>query len=85
MAEVLERLDAAGVSASAHVNGCSVALGEHVNVRELAVFREGLIQPQDATATAVGLAAGVKPGMRVLDFCAAPGTKTTHLAGRLAS
>ncbi|MCD6304601.1 MAG: RsmB/NOP family class I SAM-dependent RNA methyltransferase, partial [Planctomycetes bacterium] len=40
----------------------------------------GAVQPQDASATAVVLAAGVAKGMRVMDFCAAPGTKTTHLA-----
>ena len=55
---------------------------------ELPGFGDGLFQPQDPTATAVGqvcgdlLAAMGKPPaeMSVLDFCAAPGTKTTHLA-----
>ena len=31
-------------------------------------------------ASEVALAAAPQPGMKVLDFCAAPGTKTTHLA-----
>jgi len=49
-------------------------------VQQMAALKAGLIQPQDATAAAVAPACGVKGGMNVLDFCAAPGTKTTHLA-----
>jgi len=68
-----------GVEAVAHANGHSLVLADWVNVRELVAFRQGLVQPQDPSATAVVEAAGPKPGMRVLDLCAAPGTKTTHL------
>jgi 16S rRNA (cytosine967-C5)-methyltransferase len=81
--EVLWRLSEAGVEAVPHVNGLSVVPKEHLDVRGLEVFAEGLIQPQDASATAVIAAADVQPGMRVLDMCAAPGTKTTHLAERM--
>ena len=70
----------AGVRTVPHVNGVSLVAEKRVNVRELAAFRDGWVQPQDATGTHVVLAANPKPGMRVLDFCAAPGTKTTHLA-----
>ena len=73
-------LEAQGQTVLAHVNGHNLVLGERAHVQELAAFEQGLIQPQDATATEVGLTAGPKPGMNVLDFCAAPGTKTTHLA-----
>lgn len=73
-------LAAEGVECFEHANGLSLALAEHANVAALAAFKDGLVQPQDPTATAVGLACGVAPGMNVLDFCAAPGTKTTHLA-----
>jgi len=68
------------VQAIPHANGRSVVLTGAGNVAELAAFRNGLIQPQDPTATAAALAAKPAAGMRVLDFCAAPGTKTTLLA-----
>ncbi len=83
VADVLARLADAAVEARAHVNGYSVALAQHVDLAGLAVFAEGLVQPQDPAATAVVAAADVQPGMRVLDLCAAPGTKTTHLAERM--
>ncbi len=77
---VLDSLAADGVAAVAHENGHSVVFTDRRSGLGLSAFTEGLVQTQDPTATAVGLAAAPGPGMNVLDFCAAPGTKTTHLA-----
>jgi len=43
-------------------------------------WREGLFMPQSRAAMAVGRLLAPHPGERVLDLCAAPGGKTTHLA-----
>jgi 16S rRNA (cytosine967-C5)-methyltransferase len=43
-------------------------------------YREGLFQVQDSGAMLVAPLCDVRPGQRVLDACAAPGGKTTHLA-----
>jgi len=83
VAEVLSALAQAGVAARAHENGLSVVVDGPANVRELAVLREGLVQPQDAAATAVVETAAPEPGMNVLDLCAGPGTKTTHLGEKM--
>ena len=80
---VVASLAEAGVEAVPHANGVSVVLGHQGKVTGLGVFRDGWVQPQDATATAVAAAASPEPGMRVLDFCAAPGTKTTHVAEQM--
>ncbi|HVS80268.1 MAG TPA: transcription antitermination factor NusB [Pyrinomonadaceae bacterium] len=47
-------------------------------LRELS--RDGLIYLQDEASQLVAHLLGVQPGDRVLDLCAAPGSKTTHLA-----
>jgi 16S rRNA (cytosine967-C5)-methyltransferase len=44
------------------------------------LWREGLFMPQSRAAMAVGRILGPRPGERVLDLCAAPGAKSTHLA-----
>ena len=80
LAAAAAALAAQGVEALPHANGSSLVLRESVNVRALEAFREGAVTPQDPTATAVVEAAKPRSGMRVLDFCAAPGTKTVHLA-----
>jgi 16S rRNA (cytosine967-C5)-methyltransferase len=43
-------------------------------------WREGLFMPQSRAAMAISRLFDPQPGERVLDLCAAPGGKTTHLA-----
>jgi 16S rRNA (cytosine967-C5)-methyltransferase len=77
---VLERLRLAGaeVVASAiapgawRVNGAGQLLGELVT--------GGLIYLQDEASQLVAAALQVEPGQRILDLCAAPGSKTTQIA-----
>jgi 16S rRNA (cytosine967-C5)-methyltransferase len=78
--QVMTALGGQGHQAMAHSNGWNIVLVERAGVHDLEAFEQGLVQPQDATSTEVGLAVQVNPGMNVLDFCAAPGTKATHLA-----
>jgi 16S rRNA (cytosine967-C5)-methyltransferase len=44
------------------------------------LWRDGLFMPQSRAAQAVSRALDPQPGDDVLDLCAAPGAKTTHLA-----
>jgi 16S rRNA (cytosine967-C5)-methyltransferase len=44
------------------------------------LWEQGLFMPQSRAAMAVARALAPRPGERVLDLCAAPGAKTTHLA-----
>lgn len=46
-------------------------------------FRNGLVEIQDEGSQLIGLVSGVKPGMRVLDFCAGGGGKTLVLAAMM--
>jgi 16S rRNA (cytosine967-C5)-methyltransferase len=50
------------------------------NLLTSSVFKKGLITIQDESSMLVGLALGVERDLKVLDACAAPGGKTTHIA-----
>ncbi|MBU8907062.1 16S rRNA (cytosine(967)-C(5))-methyltransferase RsmB [Desertibacillus haloalkaliphilus] len=50
------------------------------NVTHTNAFKNGLITIQDESSMLVGRALAPEQGMKVLDSCAAPGGKTTHLA-----
>ncbi len=50
------------------------------DVAENPDYREGRIIPQDIAAMMASIALSPKPSETVIDMCAAPGGKTTHLA-----
>lgn len=53
--------------------------GKVFNARQ-DLMNHGFLTIQDASAGLVGLLADPQPGQRILDLCAAPGGKATHLA-----
>jgi 16S rRNA (cytosine967-C5)-methyltransferase len=73
-------LAAALVEAEPGEHPQSLRLVEHYIVRDLPGYAEGDFAVQDHSSMLVASALGVRPGMHVLDLCAAPGGKTTHLA-----
>ena len=61
------------------LGGDALLLKCAVAVKELPGFAEGMVTVQDAAAQLAAPLLDVQPGMRVLDACAAPGGKTTHI------
>ena len=55
-------------------------LGGSVGLTDTAPYREGGLILQDKASMLVGEVAAPRPGNVVLDLCAAPGVKTSHLA-----
>lgn len=55
------------------------SLGDN-KIHKLDEFNEGLFQIQDESSMLVSVIADPKPGDFVMDVCAAPGGKTTHMA-----
>jgi 16S rRNA (cytosine967-C5)-methyltransferase len=60
-----------------------IALREPPPVSELPFLKEGLYLIQDEASQLVSAILDPQPGERVLDACAAPGGKTTHMAQRM--
>lgn len=81
--EVLEQLRQAGaeVSASKIASGAWLVRGAGQTLRKLS--EAGVIYLQDEASQLVAHVLNVQKGERMLDVCAAPGSKTTH-AGMLA-
>jgi len=79
-AAYLGKLAAAGVPAAA-ASGVETAvrLAQPLAVEELPGFAAGEVSVQDLSAQRAAPSLELAPGQRVLDACAAPGGKTTHL------
>ncbi len=75
--QVLAALTAAGVEAQPHpwLADCLTLQGTG-SLEQLEEFQQGAFYIQDAAARLAVLAADPKPGMNVLDVCAAPGGKS---------
>lgn len=82
--EIAAFLGEEGVSAEAHpwLPGC-LKLSGTGNLQRLSAWRDGLFQVQDPASRLAVLAAGAKPGFRVIDGCAAPGGKSFAAAAEM--
>jgi 16S rRNA (cytosine967-C5)-methyltransferase len=79
-------LPAGGPAAGLPAGGPAAGLPEGLvlegpfDVQGSELWQGGAIQPQSRASMLVSRMLGPQPGERVLDLCAAPGGKTTHLA-----
>ncbi|PIC71759.1 16S rRNA (cytosine(967)-C(5))-methyltransferase [Sporosarcina sp. P16b] len=81
--EVIGLLKKEGITAIAGTLSDSSVQVESGNLASTEVFKQGLLTIQDESSMLPAIALQVEPGMRVLDMCAAPGGKTTHIAERM--
>jgi 16S rRNA (cytosine967-C5)-methyltransferase len=79
-AACLAAFAAAGVAAEPGEQPQAIRLRESAAVRDLPGYDQGWFAVQDESAMTVAPALAPSPGSRVLDLCAAPGGKATHLA-----
>lgn len=79
--QLMEELSGEGIDAKPHqwVPDCLELTGVG-DLTTLPAFYRGEFTVQDAAARLVSLVAGIKPKMRVLDVCAAPGGKSFSAA-----
>ena len=75
--KLVEELRTAGAEVQPHpwLEGCLLLSGTG-DLEQLNTFQRGEFYIQDAASRLVMLAAGITPGQRVLDCCAAPGGKS---------
>ncbi len=79
-AEYLRQLSDLGIPGREHAMVESgVVLDQACSVNSLPGFDQGIVSVQDAAAQLAASLLDCRPGMRVLDACAAPGGKTLHL------
>jgi len=68
-----------------HLLDTSMYLSGYSNLTSIEGFTNGLFQVQDESSTLVGLVANPSKDQSIIDVCAAPGGKSTHIAQLLAN
>lgn len=78
--DYLKRLQQKGIEAQETVfSSVGISLKEACDVTDLPDFAEGFVSLQDEAAQQAVSLLDLKPGLRVLDACCAPGGKTCHI------
>jgi 16S rRNA (cytosine967-C5)-methyltransferase len=84
--ELIARLASEGVAAAPGLHSPdAVQVTGHIAPGTLPSFREGLCTVQDEASQLAGRFLAPEPGDRVLDLCASPGGKSSHLAQLMAN
>ena len=79
-ADFLHKLQAEGIAAEPHLySPQAVKLQQRRDITQLPTYESGGFSVQDVAAQQAALLLNPQPGERILDACAAPGGKTTHL------
>ncbi|TDL35086.1 16S rRNA (cytosine(967)-C(5))-methyltransferase RsmB [Jeotgalibacillus sp. S-D1] len=81
--EVMEELKDAGIEAELST---LIPEGIHIkrgNIAHTDSYKKGYLSIQDESSMLVAYALNPQPGESVLDMCAAPGGKTTHIAQKM--
>jgi 16S rRNA (cytosine967-C5)-methyltransferase len=79
--ELLDKFAANGISAAAcRFSPFGILVEGRHHIPGLPGFREGAFAVQDEASQLAGILLDPQPGERLLDCCAAPGGKATHLA-----
>ena len=78
--QLVADLAAADIDATFDDSQQMVRLGSSTHVPSLPGFGDGHFTVQDPSAASAARLLAPVPGQQVLDLCAAPGTKSTHLA-----
>jgi 16S rRNA (cytosine967-C5)-methyltransferase len=81
--QLLAALHDAGHAAEPGEHPQAIRLHEPGPIRDLPGYADGWFSVQDESAMRVASALAPEPGETILDLCAAPGGKTTHLAERM--
>jgi 16S rRNA (cytosine967-C5)-methyltransferase len=78
---VLNLLAQDGINArSGSIAPDCIILNERIQLQNQPLYQNGIIEVQDEGSQLISMAAGTRPGMTVLDYCAGAGGKTLHLA-----
>ncbi|ARB92158.1 16S rRNA (cytosine(967)-C(5))-methyltransferase RsmB [Legionella longbeachae] len=78
--EYLNVLKQANITATPHsIAAEAIVLETPCDVHQLPGFAQGLVSVQDGAAQLATSLLSLKPGLRVLDACCAPGGKTCHI------
>lgn len=81
--EVIEAFEAEGMEVNPGEIVSESLISQSGNPANTNVYKKGLVTIQDESSMLPVNALDLAPGMKVLDMCAAPGGKTTHIAEKM--